>query len=157
MRRVRRFNVLTGELPVEQDRPGYAWRARRGLADDFGLRWFGVSVYELPEGQWTYPYHYHHGVEEWLFVVAGAPTLRDPSGERALRPGDMACFPSGPDGAHAVRGPGRVVIFSGVATAGTPSVSVYPDSDKLGTRPPGGGPDRLDFRRGDAVDYWEGE
>jgi uncharacterized cupin superfamily protein len=61
MRRVRRFNVLTGELPVEQDRPGYAWRARRGLADDFGLRWFGVSVYELPEGQWTYPYHYHHG------------------------------------------------------------------------------------------------
>jgi hypothetical protein len=24
-------------------------------------------------------------------------------------------------------------------------------------RPPGGGPDRLDFRRGDAVDYWDGE
>jgi hypothetical protein len=35
-------------------------------------------------------------------------------------------------------------------------VSVYPDSDKLGTRPEELG-DRLNFRRADAVDYWEGE
>ena len=48
-------------------------------------------------------------------------------------------------------------MFSGVAAAGAASVSVYPDSDKLGVRPPGGGPDRLDFRRRDAVDYWDGE
>jgi uncharacterized cupin superfamily protein len=103
------------------------------------------------------PYHYHHGVEEWLYVAAGAPTLRDPAGARVLAPGDLVCFPSGPGGAHAVRGPGRVVMFSGVPAAGAASVSVYPDSDKLGVRPPGGGPDRLDFRRGDAVDYWDGE
>jgi hypothetical protein len=38
----------------------------------------------------------------------------------------------------------------------SPSIAVYPDSDKLGTRP-GGGDDRLDFRRADAVDYWDGE
>jgi uncharacterized cupin superfamily protein len=152
-----RFNVLTGELSVQQDRPGYSWRGRRGMADESGLRWFGASVYELPEGQWTYPYHYHHGVEEWLYVVAGAPTLREPAGERGLSPGDLVCFPSGPEGAHAVRGPGRVVMFSGVASARSASVSVYPDSDKIGVRPLGGGPDRLDFRRGDAVDYWAGE
>ena len=152
-----RFNVLTGELPVHQDRSGYTWDGRRGVASERGLRCFGASVYELPEGQWTFPYHYHHGVEEWLYVVAGAPTLRDPDGERVLTPGDLTCFPSGPEGAHAVRGPGRVVIFSGVATAEAASVSVYPDSDKVGVRPPGGGPDRLDFRRGDAVDYWDGE
>ncbi|HLJ02887.1 MAG TPA: cupin domain-containing protein [Solirubrobacteraceae bacterium] len=154
---MRRFNLLAGELPVEQERPGYAWRARRGLGGEFGLQWLGASVYELPDGQWTFPYHYHHGVEEWLYVVSGAPTLRDPSGERALSPGDIVGFPSGPDGAHSVRGPGRVVMFSGVAAGGTPSVSVYPDSDKLGTRPPGGGPDLLNFPRRDAVDYWDGE
>jgi hypothetical protein len=34
---------------------------------------------------------------------------------------------------------------------------VYPGSDKVGVRPPGGGPDRLNFRRGEAVDYWDGE
>jgi uncharacterized cupin superfamily protein len=117
----------------------------------------GASVYELADGQWTFPYHYHHGVEEWLYLVAGGPTLRDPSGERVVSAGDLACFPSGPEGAHAVRGPGRVVMFSGVAAAPATSVSVYPDSDKLGVRPPGGGPDRLDFRRRDSVDYWDGE
>jgi uncharacterized cupin superfamily protein len=154
---VHRFNVLTGELPAQQDRPGYTWRGRRGVARESRLRWFGASVFDLPEGQWTFPYHYHHGVEEWLYVVAGAPTLRDPAGERGLSPGDLVGFPSGPDGAHAVRGPGRVVMFSGAASAAAAAVSVYPDSDKVGVRPPEGGPDRLDFRRGDAVDYWEGE
>ena len=154
---MQRFNVLTGGLPLQQDRAGYAFRSRRGVARDLGLRWLGASVYELPDGQWTFPYHYHHGVEEWLYVAAGAPTLRSPTGERVLAPGDVVCFPSGPDGAHAVSGPGRVVMFSGVAAAGVASVSVYPDSDKLGVRPSGGGPDRLDFRRDDAVDYWDGE
>ena len=154
---MRRFNVLNGQLPVKQERSGYGWSGRRGLPGEVGLRLLGASVYELPDGQWTFPYHYHHGVEEWLYVVAGAPALRDVTGERVLAPGDLVCFPSGPDGAHAVRGPGRVLMFSGVAAAQAASVSVYPDSDKLGVRPPGGGPDRLDFRRGDAVDYWDGE
>jgi len=154
---VRRFNVLSDELPSRQDRPGFAWRGRRGVASEAGLGWLGASVYELAAGQSAFPYHYHHGVEEWLYVVAGAPTLRDPAGERELSPGDLVCFPSGPDGAHAVRGPGRVMMFSGVQSTGAASVSVYPDSDKVGVRPPGGGPDRLDFRRRDGVDYWEGE
>jgi uncharacterized cupin superfamily protein len=152
-----RFNVLTGELPVRQDRAGYAWRGYRGVAREGGLRMFGASVYELPESQWTFPYHYHHGVEEWLYVVAGAPTLRDGGGERVLAPGDLVCFPPGPDGAHAVRGPARVVIFSGTAAVAATSISVYPDSGKVGVRPPGGGSDRLNFRRADAVDYWDGE
>jgi hypothetical protein len=39
-----------------------------------------------------------------------------------------------------------------------PSISVYPESDKLGTRPGAQGDgDNLNFRRGDAVDYWSGE
>lgn len=152
-----RFNLLTGELPGRQDRARHAWSGYRGVADEAGLRLFGASVYELPEGQWTFPYHYHHGVEEWLYVVAGAPTLRDIAGERVLAAGDLVCFPSGPEGAHAVRGPGRVAMFSGIAAAAAASVAVYPDSDKVGVRPPGGGPDRLNFRRADAVDYWDGE
>lgn len=154
---MQRFNVLTGELPVQQDRPGYAWLGRRQVASERELRSLGASLYELPEEQWTFPYHYHHGVEEWLYVVNGAPTLREPDRERVLTPGDLVCFPSGPAGVHAVRGPGRVVMFSGMAAAEAASVSVYPDSDKLGVRPPGGGPDRLDFRRNGAVDYWDGE
>jgi uncharacterized cupin superfamily protein len=154
---MKRVNVLNGELPNEGERPGYAWRARYRVARELGLRSLGASVYELPAGESSFPYHYHHGVEEWLCVVSGAPTLRDPAGERVLAPGDLVAFPSGPDGAHAVRGPGRIVMFSGIDAAAGASMSVYPDSDKLGVRPRGGGPNVLNFRRGDAVDYWDGE
>jgi uncharacterized cupin superfamily protein len=154
---VERFNVVNGELPVQTDRPGYSWRGRSRVARELGLRSLGASVYELPEGESTFPFHYHYGVEEWVYVISGAPTLRDGAGERMLSPGDLVAFASGPEGAHSVRGPGRVLMFSGVPAAAEVSVSVYPDSGKVGVRPRGGGDDRLDFRRGDAVDYWDGE
>ena len=53
-------------------------------------------------------------------------------------------------------GPGRVLIVSNLVW---PSVSVYPDSDKVGTRTTSDAedPDRLNFPRGSAVDYWDGE
>ena len=115
----------------------------------------GASLYELAEGQRTFPYHFHHGVEEWLLVVDGEPSVRTPAGERRLEPGDLLCFAAGAEGAHSVRGPARVVIISANRE---PSISVYPDSDKLGTRPGAQAEeDTLNFRRADAVDYWDGE
>ena len=114
-------------------------------------------MYELEEGERVCPYHYHHGVEEWLFVVAGTPTLRTPDGEQPLRAGAVVCFPGSPEGAHTVHGPGRVLMLSDEVW---PAVVVYPDSDKVGARPGPWGTytdDRRNFRRSDAVDYWDGE
>jgi uncharacterized cupin superfamily protein len=118
-----------------------------------GGRALGATVYVLNEGQSVCPYHYEHGNEEWLLVLEGRPTLRHPAGEDELEPGDVVCFPEGPEGAHKTTNtrsePARVVIFS---TKIDPAVSVYPDSNKVGVWPPG----KL-FRLDDAVDYWEGE
>jgi uncharacterized cupin superfamily protein len=147
------FNLAAGALErTREDRDGRRTRSQ-AIGSALGAQLIGGSVYELEDGQRTWPFHYHHGVEEWLVVIAGTPTVRGPDGERVLAPGDVVCFPAGPDGAHAVRGPGRVLLLSANRT---PSISVYPDSDKIGTRPEDG-PDRLNFRRGDAVDYWDGE
>ena len=147
------FNLATGELGRDHgDTDG--WRARsQRIGNRLGAAAIGGTVYEVEEGQRLWPYHYHHGVEEWLLVVDGAPVLRQPDGEQALRPGDVVCFPSGETGAHALRGPGRFLLLS---VAQPNSVCVYPDSDKVGTRP-ADGDDRLDFRRADAVGYWDGE
>jgi uncharacterized cupin superfamily protein len=147
------FNLATGELGRDHgDTDG--WRARsQRIGNRLGAAAIGGTVYEVEEGQRLWPYHYHHGVEEWLLVVDGAPVLRQPDGEQVLRPGDVVCFPSGETGAHALRGPGRFLLLS---VAQPNSVCVYPDSDKVGTRP-AGGDDRLDFRRADAVGYWDGE
>jgi uncharacterized cupin superfamily protein len=151
---VLRFNLRAVQLEHEADRAGFRWRAIR-LGDLVGGERIGASLYELPDGERTFPYHFHHGVEEWLLVVEGEPAVRTPTGEQRLAPGDLVCFPAGPRGAHTVAGPGRVLLISANRE---PSISVYPDSDKLGTRPGAGAQeDTLNFRRGDAVDYWDGE
>jgi uncharacterized cupin superfamily protein len=151
---VRRFNLRSGQLEREAGRPGFRWRATRA-GDLVGGERIGASLYELPEGERTFPYHFHHGVEEWLLVVEGEPTVRTPKGEQRLAAGDLVCFPAGAAGAHTVAGPGRVLI---VSANREPSISVYPDSDKLGTRPGADADeDTLNFRRADAVDYWDGE
>jgi uncharacterized cupin superfamily protein len=149
---LRKFNLVHGELDGVDSRRGYAQRGAR-VGDALGADLIGGSIYELREGERICPYHYHHGVEEWLYVISGTPTLRTPAGERKVGPGDVVCFPVGPDGAHTVQGPGRVLMLSANRA---PSISVYPDSDKLGTRP-ALDDDRLNFRRETAVDYWDRE
>jgi uncharacterized cupin superfamily protein len=124
-------NVFDPEWDEEQTRAGYRWRGAR-IGRKLGAEQIGASVYELGPGERTFPYHFHHGNEEWLLVLDVGPSLRTPAGERTLRKGDLVCFPSGPDGAHTVSGPGRVLI---VSTMISPSIVVYPDSDKVGTRP----------------------
>jgi uncharacterized cupin superfamily protein len=155
---VLRFNVFTDQLEADDEpsRPGYPRRAS-AVDEAIGAEKIGGAVYELAEGERVCPYHYHHGVEEWLVVVSGTPTLRTPDREQQLRAGDVVCFPGSPEGAHTVHGPGRVLMLSDEVW---PAVVVYPDSDKVGARPGPWGShdaDRLNFRRGDAVDYWDGE
>jgi uncharacterized cupin superfamily protein len=148
-----RFNVQTGELERESTRDGHLQRATR-VGDKLGAKLIGGTVYELDDGEQMWPYHYHHGVEEWAYVIAGSPSVRTPHGERTLKAGDVVCFPQGPTGAHSLRGPGRILMLSANRD---PSIAVYPDSDKLGTRPEDTPADNLNFRRKDAVDYWDRE
>ena len=116
----------------------------------------GCSVYELEPGQATWPYHFELNEEEWLIVVSGEVTLRTPDGERVLRAGDLACFPAGAAGAHAVRNagtsPARFAMPSSSAPYG--DACVYPESGKVKIAGPG-------FlhrgRLGEQVEYWEGE
>jgi uncharacterized cupin superfamily protein len=83
--------------------------------------------------------------------------LRTPHGEHGLTPGDVVCFPEGPDGAHAVSNAAnervRVLMLS---TKRKPAAFVYPDSGKIALVTGAGGDDGI-FRIADAVDYWEGE
>ena len=154
---MRRFNVFTPEFTYAKGRPdGYrAGSARIGPA--IGASRMSCTVYELPPGESTWPYHYEYGAEEWIIVLDGRPTLRHPGGDDTLEPGDAVCCPDGPDGAHKLTNRSdavaRLMILS---TYDRPAVAVFPDSDKLGVWPDGEG-DILIVRRDSGVDYWEGE
>lgn len=117
----------------------------------------GTTVYELPPGQAICPYHYEHGEEEWLIVLSGSPTLRTPAGVEQLAPWDVVCFPAGAAGAHAVRNDSdetaRVLMYSSIRY---PSVTSYPDSDKVGVWT-GDREHDLIVRRSSGVDYYDGE
>ena len=150
------YNLFGDDLEDWDSGEGYRRRGRQ-VGESLGASRLGASLYELPPGEKTWPYHYEYGCEEWLLVVSGEPTLRAPDGERTLRPGDVVAFPEGPGGAHQVvngsDAPVRVLILS---TKGKPAVAVSPDSGKIGLWTGNADDDAL-FRAGDAVDYWEGE
>jgi uncharacterized cupin superfamily protein len=154
LRRVNLFRAGVEDLPERRD--GYRLAYAR-LGPQIGAAKIGATVYELPPGQSTFPYHYEHGCEEWLLVVAGRPTLRHPGGEDELEPGDLVCFPEGPEGAHKVTNSRdetvRLVILS---TKASPAVAVYPDSDKIGVFTDDEADDVM-VRRESGVDYWDRE
>jgi uncharacterized cupin superfamily protein len=154
-------NILQPEFDASRDQPGFTYR-RAKLAQQAGAERLGVSLYEIPPGQATFPYHVHTANEELLIVLDGTPSLRTPGGWRELEPGELVAFLVGEEGAHQVanrsQAPARVLVAS---TMIAPEVNLYPDSGKLmaATRAPGaaGAGFQEAYRRERATDYWDGE
>jgi phytoene dehydrogenase-like protein len=71
---------------------GFRRNSTTRIGASLGAARTGLSIYELPPGQASSPYHYEDPVEEWLLVVSGTPTLRHPGGEQQLEPWDIVFF-----------------------------------------------------------------
>ncbi|OFW72711.1 MAG: hypothetical protein A2Y55_11145 [Actinobacteria bacterium RBG_16_68_12] len=150
------FNLHGDEWDRVEERVG--WRSKDAwVGARLGAELIGGSMYELDPGDRLWPYHLHHGNEEWLIVVRGQPTLRTPEGEHDLREGDVVCFLRGQAGAHQVSNrtdtPIRVLMLS---TLLAPEIVEYPDSGKVGTSDAKGKRILLS-RPGPMLDYWDGE
>jgi uncharacterized cupin superfamily protein len=107
-------------------RTGYRCeRARLGY--QAGCERLGLSLWELATGA-EGTSHYHYANEELVVVLAGQPSLLTPAGWRELDEGEIAAFPRGPRGGHALanrtNGAVRVVFFSEMRG---PDVVIYPD------------------------------
>ena len=151
------INLLGDEGWVERvhpsERPGFLWRRMRVAGEHLG-----ASLYELPPGESTFPYHYELGDDELLVVVAGCPVLRDPDGERRLEPGDCVLFPSGPAGAHQIfNRSGEAVRVLLVSNFALPRAAVQVDSGKMMVRWGSGPDERRWFSLGEDAGYWDGE
>ena len=154
---MKRINI--DAVPTEADPgdpPGFRSAMLR-LGSRLGAERTGMSVYDLPAGEALCPYHYEHGEEEWVLVLAGAPSVRHPDGTDRLEVGDAVFFPRGAEGAHQIRNdseaPARVLMFSDVVN---PTATTYPDSDKIGIWT-GNRDEDVMVRRSATLDYWDGE
>lgn len=152
-------NIHAPDFGDQREQEGFRSRSAR-LGDQSGSERLGLSLWELPPREAAYPFHYHHAAEELVIVLAGRPHLRTLEGWRQLEAGEVVSFRVGEAGAHQIANRSdEPVRFLSASTNGPPDIVVYPDSDKVGVgaQLPQGGRLRLLFRRGDAVDYWEGE
>lgn len=111
----------------------FAGREKRPLGDPFGLGNFGVNLTRLSPGAISSMHHGHSRQDEFIFVVAGTPTLITDAGETALLPGMCAGFPAGGTAHHLVnRSTADVVLLEvGDRTAG--DQVRYPDEDLQAT------------------------
>lgn len=105
---------------------------RKKLAPAAGGEDIGCSLYELPEGDRSWPYHSHTGNEEALFVLDGRGTLRLNDETVHLEAGDYVALPADDRGARRIindsKGPVQYLMIS---TMNDPDVTVYPDSGKV--------------------------
>jgi uncharacterized cupin superfamily protein len=145
----------------EYDRGEAAFR-RKELSTAAGGEEIGCSLYELPPGKRSWPYHYHTANAEAMFVLAGEGLLRTENGEEQLEAGDYAAFPADESGGHRVVNDGEEPLrYLMVSTMNEPDVTVYPEMEKFGLyvgAPPGGRDERSleGYYPVDAdVDYWE--
>jgi len=70
-------------------------REKRQLGDAFGLKNFGVNLTRLSPGGESALLHRHSKQDEFVYIIAGHPTLVTDEGEMSLEPGMCAGFPAG--------------------------------------------------------------
>jgi uncharacterized cupin superfamily protein len=63
---VEKVNILGVELDEPLDEAGFRHVAT-SVGPRLGARRIGASVYRAEAGLPIWPYHYHHGIEEWLY------------------------------------------------------------------------------------------
>ena len=119
--------------------------ARRSAATQIG-----ACLYELGDGERTYPYHLHHGNEEWVFVVAGTPTCGRPTASARYAPATCSPSPAAP-----WRTPGERTGHRAAAVREAPARHGRVPRQRQGRRA-APRPSR-NFLARDAVGYWEGE
>lgn len=157
-------HVSESDLEWTEHERGETQFRRKQLGEAADGEEIGCSLYEIPPGKRSWPYHYHTGNEEAIYVLSGAGTIRHDGGSNPLEAGDYVACPAGEAGGHRVVNDGDEPLrYLAVSTMNEPDVTVYPESEKIGVfagSPPGGREERTVsgfYRLDDDVSYWDDE
>lgn len=137
----------------------------RWISQQVGAVKLGYNHVVLAPGKTSFPYHFHHAIEEAFFILEGTGVLRCDGEEYPLRAGDAVACPAGSGSAHQIANDADVDLeYLAISTKDSPDVVQYPDSRKVlvsvapeAGAEPGTPPFRLVVMDDAGVDYWEGE
>jgi uncharacterized cupin superfamily protein len=134
---------------------------RRSFGAAAGSRQLGGSLMEVAPGAVSYPLQFHCANEEAIYVISGQGTVRIGEARVPVGAGDWIAFPVGPEHAHQMINDGaEPLVYLAIGTEHKCDVLGYPDSKKIQAI---GGASWKDLwirqivRRGDGLDYWDGE
>ena len=103
---------------------------KRPLGERFGLTRFGVNLTRLAPGAISALRHAHALQDEFIYVLAGCPTLVTDAGETLLEPGLCAGFAAGSGDAHQlINRSDAEVLYLEVGDRMQGDRVIYPDDD----------------------------
>ena len=101
----------------------------RLYSDTGGLTQFGAFTETLAPGAFSAKLHWHEAEDEFVYVLAGTPTLIEGAQETVLAPGDAACFRAGDAVGHRMANrTGQPVSYLVVGTRAARDVVHYPET-----------------------------
>ena len=131
-------SLSAADVPPRQKASNYparfaarvATREKRPLGDRFGLTNFGVNHTRLPPGAISALRHAHAAQDEFVYRLAGTPTLGTDAGRTPLKAGDCAGFRKGTGDAHClINESDSDVVYLEVGDRSPGDVIAYPDDD----------------------------
>ena len=138
MAKINPVALVAAEAPARTKRSNYpepfasrmAGREKRPLGDLFGLTHFGVNLTRLAPGAASALRHAHSKQDEFVYVLAGRPTLVTDEGATELCPGMCAGFKAGTGNAHhLLNRTQEEVVYLEVGDRGAGDEAAYPDDD----------------------------
>jgi uncharacterized cupin superfamily protein len=120
--------------PAEMGKGAFGFRRRR-VGAEAGNVALGCSHLEVAPGKTAFPFHFHSGFEEAIFILEGTGSARIGADTVDVRVGDYIAFPAGPSSPHALTNTGplplRYLALSSPAAPATMDIVAYPDSKKI--------------------------
>lgn len=92
-----------------------------------------ANFVEVEPGNYAYGYHYHESNEEVFYIIGGTGIIRTPNGEITVKAGDAITFPTGSEGAHAIRNGSETekLVYIDFGAVTVPEIVHLPDFGKI--------------------------
>ncbi|MCG8453441.1 MAG: cupin domain-containing protein [Spirochaetales bacterium] len=116
----------------QQIQKEYSWEKTQDLAKEAGMEDFSCTIKSLPQGSYSYPFHYHHNSNEMFVILSGKGELRDGDGIQNVNKGDIVFCEKGSTGAHQLHNPHKEnLVYIDLRTLNKFDLCEYPDTGKI--------------------------